>query len=71
MLICADTVVWCGWVGVVWCGVVRCGVVYVLFTVFHCVVAITCRVRSKDYKKRALQRIPFTLGEGVQLGVGV
>ena len=28
-------------------------------------------MRSKDYKKRAPQRIPFTLGEGVQLGVGV
>jgi ATP-dependent DNA helicase 2 subunit 1 len=29
------------------------------------------RVRSKDYKKRALQRIPFFLGNGVQLGIGV
>ena len=63
------------WCGVVWCGVVSGGVVCSVHA-FHCVSLcdghhLNCRVRSKDYKKRALQRIPFTLGEGVQLGVGV
>lgn len=29
------------------------------------------RVRSKDHKKRALRRIPLSLGEGLNLGVGV
>lgn len=29
------------------------------------------RVRSKDHKKRALRRIPLTLGPGLELGVGV
>ena len=42
VLICDGRVVWCGvvWCGVVWCQVVWC-VVYMLFTVFHCVMAIT------------------------------
>ena len=47
----------------VWRGAVRCGMVWCP--------SLLCRVRSKDFKKRALQRIPFTLGQGVQLGVGV
>ncbi|RUS91305.1 hypothetical protein EGW08_000919 [Elysia chlorotica] len=29
------------------------------------------RVRSKDHKKRALRRIPFSLGEGLSFSVGV
>lgn len=29
------------------------------------------RVRSKDHKKRALRHLGFTLGEGLQMGVGV
>lgn len=29
------------------------------------------RVRSKDHKKRALQRISLSLGEGLEMGVGV
>lgn len=29
------------------------------------------RVRTKDHKKRALRRIPFSLGKGLNLGVGV
>nr|XP_022332016.1 X-ray repair cross-complementing protein 5-like [Crassostrea virginica] len=29
------------------------------------------RVRSKDHKKRALRRIPLSLGPGLELGVGV
>ena len=30
-----------------------------------------CRVRSKEVKKRTLQRIPFSLGPGLEIGVGV
>ncbi len=31
----------------------------------------TNRVRSKEFKKRAMQRIMFTLAPGLEIGVGV
>ena len=32
---------------------------------------IVFRVRSKEYKKRALQKVPLTLAPGIDVGVGV
>lgn len=32
---------------------------------------VMLRVRSKEVKKRTLQRIPFSLGPGLEIGVGV
>ena len=35
------------------------------------VVFLHFRVRSKEVKKRTLQRIPLSLGPGLEIGVGV
>ena len=32
---------------------------------------LLARVRAKDHKKRTTGRIPFSLGKGLELGVGV
>lgn len=42
-----------------------------MFEYFTDLIVLPYRVRSKEVKKRTLQRIPLCLGPGLEIGVGV
>ena len=50
--------------------VAECNIRLLMYLYIHSS-SFICSVRSKEFKKRAMQRITFSLGPDLELGVGV